>query len=68
MKLIKLEWGLDNSNEVDLRLLPWLVLLGTYSPHLEPENRLDYGNFVKDGGSRSVKCVLREVNQLGTWS
>ena len=68
MKLINLEWGLDTSNEVNLRLLPWLVLLGTYSPHLEPENRLDYGNFVKDGGSRSVKCVLREVNQLGTWS
>ena len=68
MKLINLERGLDTSNEVNGRLVPWLVFLGTYRLHLEPENRLDYGNFVKDGGSRSVKCVLREVNQLGTWS
>ena len=68
VKLINLECGLDTSNEVNLRLVPWLVFLGTYSLHLEPGNGLNYGNFVKNGGSRSKKCVLSEANQLGTWS
>ena len=68
VKLFNLERVLDTSNEVNLRLVPWLVFLGTYSPHLEPENGLNYGNFVKNGGSRSKKCDLSEVNQLETWS
>ena len=68
MKLINLERGLDTSNEVNLRLVPRLVFLGTCSLHLEPGNSLNHGNFVKNGGSRSMKCVLSEANQLGTWS
>ena len=68
VKLFNLERVLDTSNEVNLRLVPWLVFLGTYSPHLDPENGLKYGNFVKNGGSRSMKCVLSEANQHGTWS
>ena len=68
MKLINLECGLGTSNEVNLRLVPRLVFLGRCTLHLEPGNGLDYGNFVKNGGSRSKKCDLSEVNQLGTWS
>ena len=67
MKLINLECGLDTSNEVNLRLVPWLVFLGTYSLHFEPENGINYGNIVNNGGSRPIKCVLSEVNKLGTW-
>ena len=68
VKLINLErGGLDTSKQVNLRLVPWLVLLGTYSPHLQPENGINYGNFVNNGGSRSMKCVLSEANQLGMW-
>ena len=68
MKLINSERGLDTSNEVNLCLVPSLVFLGTCSLHLEPGNGLNYGNFVKNGGSRSKKRDLSEVNQLGTWS
>ena len=68
MKLINLKRGLDTSNEVNLRLVSWLVFLGPYSSHLQPEKGLNYGVFVKNGGSRSMKCDLSEVNQLGTWS
>ena len=68
MELINLERGLVTSNEVNLRLVTSLVFLGTCSLHLEPGNSLNHGNFVKNGGSRSKKCDLSEVNQLGTWS
>ena len=49
-KLINLERGIDTSYEVNLRLVPWLVFLGTYNLYLQPEKGLNYGVFVKNGG------------------
>ena len=53
VKLINFECGPDTCNEVNLYFVPCVVFLGTYNPHLEPKNGLNYGNFVKNGGSTS---------------
>ena len=41
------KYGPDTCNEVDLYFVRCLVILGIYSSHLQPENGLNYGNFVK---------------------
>ena len=40
-------------------------IFGDVQPPLEPGYGFNYGNIVKNGGSRSMKYDLSEVNQFG---
>ena len=66
--LIGLNFVMDMSLAIHILFLRILLFFWASRSNLEPENGLNYGNFVKNGGSRSKKCDLSAINQLGMWS